>query len=124
MVLCIAQAKYLGIGTLSRFAGSGLQKNLELLRHDPLRTHVRTQGVRNDNAAIGLLVVFQDRQPGAPDGQAATVERVHQLALLRAFRPPADVGATRLVGLKVRAGRYLAIELLAGQPYFKIVSLG
>ena len=32
--------------------------------------NIGTQGFGNDHAAVGLLVVFDDRHPGAPHGQA------------------------------------------------------
>jgi hypothetical protein len=90
-------------------------------------THVGTEGFRNEHGAVSLLVVFEDRQPGAADGQAAAVERVHKLGLglgaLHGRRPVADVGAARLKGVEVGAGRNFAIKILAGQPDLEIVGL-
>src|SRR5215467_7240307 len=63
-----------------------LSRDSKLLLRDTLGpTHIRPQSFRNNHAAVGLLVVFQDRQPGTADGQAAAVERVHELRLLAAF---------------------------------------
>ena len=47
---------------------------LELSRRNPVRAHVRPQRFGNHHAAVGLLVVLQDGQPGAPDRQAAAAK--------------------------------------------------
>jgi len=39
----------------------------------------RTSGSKN--GAIGLLIIFDDGDPGASDGQAGPVQRVDELAL-------------------------------------------
>src|ERR1700761_6321316 len=98
--------------------------NSELLRGDPVRSHIRTQRFRYRHAAIGLLGILQDRQPGATDRQPAPIQRVHILTLLAAFGAIANIRAPSLIGFKIRAGRNLAIELLARQPDFEIVRLG
>ena len=41
-----------------------------------------------------------------------------------AARAVADVGAARLEGVEVGAGRDFAVEILAGQPDFEVVSFG
>ena len=88
--------------------------------------HIGPQGLGNEDRAVGLLVVFEDREPGAAHGQAAAVERVHKLGLgLRPpARPVADVGAPRLKGVEVGAGRDFAVEILSRQPDFEVVGLG
>jgi hypothetical protein len=43
---------------------------------------------------------------------------------LRRSRPVADVRPPRLEGLEVRAGRNLAVKLLAGKPDFQVEGLG
>src|SRR5437764_13323811 len=101
-----------------------VRKPSELLRGNPVSIHISTQDFWNQHAAIGLLIVLKNGQPGASDGQTAAVQRVHELGLLAAFRTPADIGAARLVGFKVRAGRNLAEKLLPRQPYFQVVGLG
>src|SRR5262252_5556470 len=56
-----------------------------LLRDTFGSAHVWLESIGDDHAAVGLLVVFKDRQPGTADGQTAAVERVHELRLLAAF---------------------------------------
>ena len=60
--------------------------------------------------AVGLLVVLENRDQRAADGEARAVQRVRVLGLLRAVGAEADVGAARLEGLAVAAGRDLAIR--------------
>src|ERR1035438_6347023 len=97
---------------------------LELARRDALRAYIRTQNFRNQNAAIRLLIVLDNRNPGASDGKSAAVQGVHQLALAGAFRAIADVGATRLESLEVGARRNFAEQSLPRQPHFDVVSFG
>src|SRR5260370_24936081 len=64
---------------------------LEFLCRNPLHAHIRLQRRRNEHAAVGLLIVFEDGQPGAPNRQPAAVEGVHEFGLLASLGPPADV---------------------------------
>src|SRR5260221_5088107 len=73
----------------------------EFFRRNSLRSHVLAQRFRNHHAAVGLLIVFQNRQPRPSDGQPAAVQRVYVLALFAALRAITYVGPPRLVGLKV-----------------------
>ena len=41
--------------------------------------HVRDEGVRDADGAVGLLVVFEDGEVGASDGETAAVESVDEL---------------------------------------------
>ena len=45
---------------------------------------VRAQRFGNHHAAVGLLVVFEDREPGAADGESAAVERVDEIGFAAA----------------------------------------
>ena len=67
------------------------------------------------DAAVGALVVLQDRDQRAPDRGGRAVQRVQRLeravgAAHARLQPP------RLVVGRVRAARQLAVALLAGQP--------
>src|SRR3984957_1475225 len=84
---------------------------LEAFLRYPLRTHIRLERFRNQHAAVGLLIVLHNRHPGAPHGQPAAVQRVHEFGLVLAFRPIADVGAPRLIRFEIRARRNLAEQL-------------
>src|SRR5581483_8462233 len=69
---------------------------------DHFHAHVRAQRLGNDDTAIGLLVVFENRQPCPPDGQTAAIERVHVFRLAFA-RLRADLRPPRLKRLEIRA---------------------
>src|SRR5262249_55645415 len=72
--------------------------------------------------AVGLLVVFDDREPGAADRYAAAVERVHEFAF-GGLAFGADRGAARLKSFAVGAGRDFAEGVGAGEPDFDVVGL-
>jgi len=53
-------------------------RNLEFLKlrlggRDEVNAHVWAQYVRDDDRAIGLLIIFHDGDPGTPHGEAGTV---------------------------------------------------
>src|SRR5579871_2965411 len=115
---------------LLRQAGASITYRSRLNAHrsqlpwrDPLRTNIRPQCLRNDHSSIRLLIILNDRDPGAPNGQRAAVQGVDELGLVLAFRPISNVRPPRLVRLEIRARRNLAVELLARQPHFDVVSL-
>src|SRR5258708_31953391 len=82
---------------------------------------VRTQDLRHHHAAVLLLVILDDRDPRAPNCRAAAVQCVRVVGLLAAAET--DAGATRLMGLEVRAGADLLVAILARQPDLDIVRL-
>jgi hypothetical protein len=55
-----------------------------LFADDGLAVHVGDEGVGDADGAVGLLVVFEDREVGAADGEAAAVEGVDELGLFGA----------------------------------------
>src|SRR5688572_4758433 len=81
---------------------------------------VRMQGGGDLDAAVGTLVVFQDRHERAADGKTGTVQCVHELGLALVAAEP-RLHTPRLEGLEVAARRNLAIRILCGQPHFEIV---
>src|SRR5260370_35535480 len=93
-------------------------------RHDAIRPHVGTQNLWNQYATVGLLVVFEHRQPGAPHGQAAAIQSMHELGLPFTFPAEADVGPARLKCLEIRTRRNLTEDLWPGKPTLRIVGLG
>lgn len=75
---------------------------LLFLRRDSLQAvEVRPQGLRDDDRAIGLLVVFENRQPSPANGQAAAIEGVQIFRLPALASPEPQVGAASLKGFKV-----------------------
>ena len=49
---------------------------LILGRANHIDAHERAQGFRDDHAAVGLLVVFDNREPGSAYGESAAVQGV------------------------------------------------
>ncbi len=96
----------------------------ELLRRNPLRAHVWPQNLRDDHAAVGLLIILDNRHPRASDRQTAAVQRVHQLRLLRRLQGDSGYWLAAPGNPEVRARRNLAKELLPRQPNFQVVGLG
>ena len=93
--------------------------------------HVRLKRIWNQDRAVGLLIVFDNGQPSAAYGEAAAVQCVNEFELalcalsgLTSRGPVTDVGAARLKGFKVGAGRNLPVKLLAGKPDLEIEGLG
>src|SRR5271165_6743018 len=104
--------------------GSCPTGELKLPGSDAVRANVRTQNFGDQHAAIRLLIVLDNGDPGATDGEAAAIQGVHQFALARAFRTITNVGTTGLEGFKVRARGNLAEQSLARQPHFDVVGFG
>src|SRR3989304_7977334 len=93
----------------------GLLPHQPRIRRDAFRScQIPPQNFRDLHAAILLLVVLHDGDPGAPDGQAAAVQRMHKLRLSLSPGSEADVGAARLEALEVAARRNFPILALAG----------
>ncbi len=92
--------------------------------NDGFAVHVWDEGLGYFDAAVGLLVVFEDCEIGSAYGEAAAVEGVEELGLAGSGWAVADVGSAGLEGLEVGAGADLAVEVLAGEPDFEVVGLG
>src|SRR6185437_13449371 len=86
--------------------------------------HVPANRLGDGDRTVGLLVVLENRDPGAPDGQAAAVDGVRQTALALAAGAEPNVGPPRLKIREVAAGADLAIRLLAWKPDLEIIGLG
>src|ERR1039458_5914142 len=90
--------------------------------------HIWTKKLGDKYGAIGLLVVFDNGEPGAAHGETAAIEGMHELRFglcaRRGCGAVADVGTARLKGVEVGAGRDFAIKILARQPDLEVVRLG
>src|SRR5579863_5124457 len=84
---------------------------------------VWAQNFGHDYAAVGLLVVFKDREPSAADSEPAAIESVDEIGFAAA-RFDFNRRAAGLVGLEVGAGRDFLVGVLAGEPDFDVVGLG
>src|SRR5258708_12632939 len=71
---------------------------------------VRTQDLRHHHAAVLLLVILDDRDPRAPNCQAAAVQRVRVVGLLAAAET--DAAPAPLLTLQVRPQPDLFVPLL------------
>ena len=90
---------------------------------DGLRAGVRSQGRGSDHRAVGLLTVLEHRDERPAYGQTRAVQRVRELVLPAALGTIPNLRPPRLEGLRVAAGRDLAIRLLTWQPHLEIVGL-
>src|ERR1700749_1533259 len=104
------------------FSQTDITLTLELLRDNFVCSHIRPQYLWNKHTSIGLLIILNNRQPRASNGESAAVKGVHELGLVLPFRAVTDVRPPRLERLEIRAGRNLAEQLLPRQPDFKVVS--
>jgi hypothetical protein len=87
--------------------------------------HVGPERFWNQDRAVGLLIVFDNRHPCASHGQPAAVQGVNELELaLGTAGPVTDVRSPRLEGVEVRAGGDFPVKLLAGEPDLQIEGLG
>src|SRR5690606_28715296 len=77
----------------------------------------------HDHAAVGLLVLLEDRHQRASNGERRAVQGVHQLRFGFGGWAKADLGAARLEITKRAAARNLAVRLLARQPHLEVVAL-
>src|ERR1700756_199681 len=98
-------------------------RSSKLLRSNPLRTNISSQGLRDDHTPVGLLVVLYNRDPGPSDGQCAAIQCVYKFCLVLAFGTEPYIRPPRLIGLEIRARRNLAVQLLSRQPDLDIVRL-
>lgn len=72
---------------------------LELLPN-PLNPHPLPQHFRDEDAAVGLLVVFEEGDHGSRDGDGGAVERVDEVSSLLVRQLATDAEAA---GLEVGA---------------------
>src|ERR1017187_7265809 len=89
-----------------------LAAGVVLGRDEGFVVHVGDEDFGDADGAVGLLVVLEDGEIGASDGEAAAVENVDELGFFLAGGAVADVGAAGLEGFEVGAGADLAVELL------------
>ena len=88
--------------------------------------HIVTQYRRDCDAPIRLLVVFEDGQEGAADGQPGPVESVDKLcfrALLSNWALISNIGPPSLKSFKVAARGDLPIVALGRKPDFDVIGL-
>ena len=84
--------------------------------------HVRAQHLGNDDAAVGLQVVLEERDEHTRRGDAGVVERVGEI-ILAVLALDADVQAAGLRIAEVRAGADLKVLLLARAPGLDVTGL-
>ena len=94
-----------------------------VLRHkDFLTAHVGTQHLGDDDAAVGLEVVLEERDEHTRGGNTGVVERVGEV-ILAVLALDADVQAACLRVAEIRAGADLKILLLARAPRLDVAGL-
>src|SRR5262245_46234241 len=74
--------------------------------------HVRAERLRQQDAAVRLLPVLEDRDQRPPDREPRAVERVHVRGLRALARAELDPRAASLIRLEVGARGDLAVDAL------------
>src|SRR5690349_10974814 len=78
--------------------------------------HMGPERRRDDDRAVGLLIVLEQRHQGAADGQRRAIERMHVACSLLARRPVAGLHAPGVKIAEAGAARDLAMGPLPRQP--------
>src|SRR5215510_9395872 len=68
-----------------------------------LAVKIRAQCFWNDDCAVSLLIIFDYRNPGPTNGEARSIQRVHEPYFLTYARPVSDVSAPGLKIIEVAA---------------------
>src|SRR5579884_1785415 len=92
--------------------GGGGRLALRLFLDSLQPAHVAAQHLRYCDGTVGVLVIFENRDERAADGQTRAVERVDEARALAFGRAEARVHTPRLELAADRAGRNLAIAPL------------
>src|ERR1700683_3214281 len=92
-----------------------MRNSLFAFRDRLYAAHVWRKRIGDGNRAILLLVIFHDRNERAADGDAGTVERMHVADIAALPGAITRIHAPRLEFAADRAGRNLAVHILAGQ---------
>src|SRR5213082_207260 len=85
--------------------------------------HIRTDGLGEDDASVGLLSVLEDGDDRPSDGETAPVEGRNEARLFARRGAKTDLRAPRLEVAARRARADLAISVLAGKPDLQVVRL-
>src|SRR3546814_4943386 len=78
-------------GAQSLLSTNGVLSQVRLQPRDP--AHIGMERFGDVDAAVGLLIIFEDCDERAPDREARAVERVDELVALRALAAEARVHA-------------------------------
>ena len=63
---------------------------------DAVDSHIGAQGFGDQNRAVGLLIIFDNGDPGASDSETGAVQCVYKIAFAAGFWLVANAGAARL----------------------------
>ncbi len=89
-----------------------------------LLPNVGLEDFGDDDAAIGLLVVFHNGNHDPGQGQPGAVQGVDKLGLSLRGGAVANVSPSGLKIATVGAGAYLQPLITAGSPHFNVIGLG
>src|SRR6476646_7236872 len=97
---------------------SGLTRRMRSA--DPVSPQIRPQRLRNDNGAIGILVVLEDAGDRARQRKARSIQCVNKARLVALCRAKANVGATSLEIGEVAARRHFEPRTDTGRPRLQV----
>ena len=86
--------------------------------------HKGLEGRRNQDTAVGLLVILQKSHQGSAHSQSGSINGMDQFRFGPSLPAETDVGPAGLEIFKVAAGGYFPIKILSREPDFNIVGLG
>ena len=104
-----------------------VRRYVALLSNAVKPSHIGAERLRNDDAPVRLLVVFQNSEQRSAHCETRAVQGVGELYLgifLIALGAIANIGSTGLKCLDVATGGDLTEELLRGEPNFDVVGFG
>src|SRR5215470_8411227 len=105
------------------FCSSQAQSNYGFTLDHCLTVNIRTQGFRNDDRAVLLLIVLHDCDPGPSHGEPGPIQRVDKPDLFAGSWPISNVGPASLERIEIAAGRNFTISVLSRKPYFDVIAL-
>ena len=87
-------------------------------------SHIGDQCLRDSNAAILLLVVFQHRHQSPSHCETGAVQGMDQFCAARPFSLKAYACTPCLEITEIATGGYLPVKILPRKPHFQVIGLG
>src|SRR5262245_10864862 len=106
------------------FCSSQAESNDGFRPDHSLAVSVWTQGFRNNDRTVLLLIVLHDCDPGPSHSEPGPVQRVDKPYLFARARPVFDVGPASLETIKIAARRNFTVSALPRKPHFDVIALG
>src|SRR5262245_56781948 len=86
--------------------------------------NVWTQGFRDNDRTVLLLIVLHDCDPGPSHREPGAIQRVDKPDLFTRSRPVFNIGSTSLESKEIAARGNFTISVLPRKPNFDVIALG